>query len=108
ANRMIAGGTITLPMRCASNAGDRADARTAVARGDCFLVMMSGIFRPMHCAFAERQKGFSNVHACLVQGTSVYTRDRRAAVHHLRAGSGDRAVQGGCRRIVSGAERASA
>ena len=42
----------------------------------------------------------------LVQGPPVDTRDRVAAVHHLRARSGDRAVQGRRGRLVSGAERA--
>src|SRR5258706_100203 len=105
---MIAGGTTTLPARYANSAGIKLMQRPQGASCDCFLGMMSGIFRPMHCAFAKRQEGFSNVHACLVQGPSVDTRDRRAAVHHLRAGSGDRAVQGGHRRIVSGTERVSA
>jgi nitronate monooxygenase len=43
----------------------------------------------------------------LFKGRLSDTRDRVAAVHHLRARSGDRPVQGRRGRIVSGAERAA-
>ena len=74
---------------------------------------MSGIFRPNAALRGRPVPGkpkriLPNVHACLVQGPSVDSRDRCAAVHHFRARSRDRAVQGGRRRIVSGAERAPA
>jgi nitronate monooxygenase len=75
--------------------------------------MMSGIFRAnashLRIPFSlSDEKDFMNVHACLVQGPSVDTGDRSAAVHHFRARSGDRAVQSGNRGIVSVAERAAA
>ena len=73
--------------------------------------MMSGISWVPTRQMARSEKRIrivSNVHACLVQGPSVDPRDRRAAVHHFRARSRDRAVQGGHGRLVSGAERAPA
>ena len=69
---------------------------------------MSGIFKGRASLSGINRRIVSNVHACLVQGPSVVTRDRCAAVHYFRAGSGDRAMQGGRGRIVSGAERAPA
>ena len=76
---------------------------------DCLVGMMSGILRRERLRLAphDNRRILPNVHACLVQGPPVAARDRCAAVHHFRARSRDRAVQGRRRRLVSGAERAA-
>ena len=75
---------------------------------DCLAGISSGCHARRARRRMKHRRIVSNVHACLVQGPSVDTRDRCAAVHHFRARSGDRAVQGGHGRLVSGAERAAA
>src|ERR1700739_2365647 len=77
----------------------------------CLHGIMSGIFtvESKPCRLAELAKeSFAYVHACSVQGPPLDPRDRRAAVHHLRARSRDRAMQGRRGRLVPCAQCAAA